>query len=191
MQRDFDSAPEAPEWPEGIAVRTFVRGQDEEATFAVRQEAYADMWDFDSAPFSVWKHHLIDANPDFDPALWFLALDGEEVVGMTLCDARTSEDAEMGWVKSVGVRRNWRRRGIAAALLRHAFAEFYRRGTRKVALTVDAESLTGALRLYERAGMRVVRRQEIYEKMLPHQAGGETGDFFSTATTDTPCNALK
>jgi ribosomal protein S18 acetylase RimI-like enzyme len=78
----------------------------------------------------------------------------------------------MGWVKSVGVRRNWRGRGIASALLRHAFAEFYRRGTRKVALTVDAESLTGALRIYERAGMRVVRRKEIFEKPLqPDKAG--------------------
>jgi len=167
MQRDFDTAPETPEWPEGIGVREFVRGQDEEVTFAVRQETYADMWDFDNAPFSVWKHHLIETNPDFDPAFWFLATEGDEVVGMTLCDAHTSEDAEMGWVKSVGVRRDWRRRGIASALLRHAFGEFYRRGTRKVALSVDAESLTGAQRIYSQAGMRAVRRKDIYEKDIP------------------------
>jgi ribosomal protein S18 acetylase RimI-like enzyme len=69
-------------------------------------------------------------------------------------------------VNLIGVRPEWRRRGIAEALLRAAFAEFFRRGELRVALGVDAESPTGATRLYERVGMRVFSRTVVYEKEL-------------------------
>jgi ribosomal protein S18 acetylase RimI-like enzyme len=52
------------------------------------------------------------------------------------------------------------------ALLRHSFAEFYKRGWRTAGLDVDASSLTGALKLYERAGMHVARRFDRFEKEL-------------------------
>ncbi len=77
----------------------------------------------------------------------------------------------MGWVATLGVRRNWRRQGIALALLHHSFGEFYRRGVRKVGLGVDAGSLTGATRLYEKAGMHVASQFDKYEKEI--RAGKE------------------
>ncbi len=40
------------------------------------------------------------------------------------------------------------------------------RGVQTVDLGVDAENLTGATRLYERAGMREARRFAIYRKQL-------------------------
>ena len=52
------------------------------------------------------------------------------------------------------------------ALLLHTFGEFYRRGQPTVVLGVDAQNLTGALRLYERAGMHVSMRFTTYEKEL-------------------------
>ena len=66
----------------------------------------------------------------------------------------------------VGVRRPWRGRGLGLALLRHAFGEFFRRGIGRVELSVDAESLTGAPRLYHRAGMRVLQTYILHEKEL-------------------------
>jgi ribosomal protein S18 acetylase RimI-like enzyme len=87
----------------------------------------------------------------FDPALWFLAMDADAIAGVALCKTLAGE----GWVDVVGVRRPWRNRGLGLALLRHALAEYHRRNVRKVSLSVDAESITGAPRLYGRAGMRV------------------------------------
>ena len=81
----------------------------------------------------------------------------------TLCEA---EHYEMGWVRSLFVRRPWRRRGLGMALLQNAFREFHERGERRVGLGVDAENLTGATRLYERAGMRVVETTIVYRKEL-------------------------
>ena len=66
----------------------------------------------------------------------------------------------------LGVLKPWRNRGIGRALLLHAFAEFRRRGLAKGSLGVDAENISGAVRLYESAGMRVTHRFDIYEKVL-------------------------
>jgi len=66
----------------------------------------------------------------------------------------------------MAVRYPWRNRGLGLALLRHAFGEFYRRGVREVGLSVDAESTTGAPRLYGRAAMRVAESYTLYQKEL-------------------------
>ncbi len=72
----------------------------------------------------------------------------------------------MGWVGSLSVCRPWRRKGLAVALLYHSFAEFYRQGHRRVGLGVDSSSLTGATRVYERAGMHADQHTAIYSKVL-------------------------
>ena len=82
----------------------------------------------------------------------------------SLCATRTQRRLGLG--RPLGVRPAWRRRGIGEALLRHAFAEFFRLGERTVALQVDAQSPTGATRLYERAGMRVLYEVVVWEKEL-------------------------
>ncbi len=89
---------------------------------------------------------------------------GDEIAGVALCDWK--RNGEWGWVETLGVRPAWRRRGIGQALLRSAFLAFFERGERTVALQVDAESPTGATRLYERAGMRVLYEVVVWEKML-------------------------
>ena len=102
---------------------------------------------------------------DFDRELWFLAHGGDSLAGIALC-RRHRTRLDTGRVQVLGVRRPRRRRGIGRALLLHAFAELRRRGLGNAGLGVDAASLTGAHRLYERAGMTVAHRFAIYEKAL-------------------------
>jgi ribosomal protein S18 acetylase RimI-like enzyme len=66
----------------------------------------------------------------------------------------------------LGVRRAWRRRGLGLALLRDSFRRFRESGETVVALGVDTENATGAVRLYEHAGMRVLWRADVWEKEL-------------------------
>ncbi len=169
MLIEMDDLPPEPVVPEGITIRPFVRDLDMRALVLADRDAFQDHWGYVEHPFEEnyqeWVH-WIDNNPDHDPSLWFLAADGEGIAGMSLCCPKTVEDPGMGWVDSLGVRRPWRRRGLALALLHHSFAEFYRRGKRKVGLEVDAQSLTGATRLYEKAGMHVYRQYANYEKEL-------------------------
>jgi len=103
---------------------------------------------------------------EFDPYSWFIAKDGDQIVGMSLCRAAMPEDENMAWVDTLGVIRPYRKQGIGEALLLHTFDDFYCRGKTAVALGVDAQSLTGATRLYEKVGMKPYLRFEVLEKVL-------------------------
>lgn len=160
MEIDLDESLPGPAWPEGIEVDKF-RREDARAFFDALDEAFADEWGHRSLPFEEWLRLRVDS-PDADHSLWFLVRDGDEVAGVARCDDR----GEAGFIGALGVRRAWRRRGLGLALLRHAFAEFRRRGKRRAALGVDAENPTGATRLYERAGMHVAIEDVVFEKDL-------------------------
>jgi len=168
MQIDLTETPPAPVWPAGITLRAFDPDRDLEAVAWADREAFRDHWGFVERPFEqdlqMFRHWM--GEPRFDRSLWFMALHGDEVAGVSLCDSRTEDDPDMGWVGSLGVLRPYRKQGLGLALLRHSFGELYRRGRRKVGLGVDAFNLTGALRLYEKAGMRVYRQNNTYEKEL-------------------------
>jgi GNAT superfamily N-acetyltransferase len=171
MMIEFDSPPAPPVWPDGVKFRPFILGQDDFAAYKALDEAFQDHWGHVTVPFEETMRRAL-AQESFDPTLWFLAADGSDVAGASICSLR----GEFGWINTLGVRRPWRRRGVALALLQHSFAELYRRGRRNLGLYVDASSLTGATRLYERAGMREVRRYVIYSRELRdgHEIATET-----------------
>jgi mycothiol synthase len=163
MRIDFEGELPQPEWPEGVTVRP-ASAADDRLVYEIQLETFEDSWEFHPDPFDEWSHWMTSYD-DFDPSLWFLAEEGGEVAGISLCRVHEA-DAQLGWVRVLGVRRPWRRRGLGRALLLHSFHVFRRRGIPAVGLGVDAESLTGANRLYESAGMSVVRQHDIYEKAL-------------------------
>lgn len=159
--------PEA-EFPAGMTIRTYNPGIDAETAYRAQTESFRDHFGFVEGPFEDgvkrFKHYWEDATSD--PTLMFIAMDGDQVAGINLCRPHSFDDPDMGWVGTLGVLRPWRKRGLGLALLRHSFNEFYKRGKRKVGLGVDAENLTGALRLYENAGMHVHQTFDLYEKEL-------------------------
>jgi mycothiol synthase len=160
MEIELADEPAEPRYPDGISVRTFRPG-DERAVYEADMEAFADHWDHFQVPFDEWREYFVDA-PQFDPELWFLAEDGPELAGISLCVAERRPDT--GHVGVLAVRRPWRGRGLATALLLESFRALRAKGRAKADLVVDSENLTGAVRLYERVGMRVTKRSETYEK---------------------------
>lgn len=156
MQIDMDAAPPRPVWPEHIELRPF-SNELLHAVYEADNEAFQDHWGRVPVDFETWQFFSYKRE-DFDPSLWFLAFDGEEIAGFALCSYELGE----AWVGELGVRRPWRHQGLGLAFLYHAFGEFYRRGIRKVVLNVDSQNLTGATRLYTRAGMRPVEQTDIY-----------------------------
>jgi mycothiol synthase len=163
MRIDMIDPPAGPELPSGISIRSFRPGVDERATFDAVEEAFSDSWGHVPMDYDDFLRGI--EAPTFDPGLWFVAVDGDagdEIVGTSLC----ATTVEGGWVRSLGVRREWRSRGLGRALLLHSFGQFWGRGMPIVELGVDAESLTGATHLYEKAGMRVVERYDRVSKVL-------------------------
>jgi len=166
MEIDLDQSIPEPAWPEGIHVRTYNHDKDSEAVYLADEDAFRDHWGFMEEPFEEgyerWLHHMIQ-DEEYDPNLWFLALDGEEIAAAAICRRKSWESEDSGWVRSLFVRKPWRRRGLALALLLLAFRQFQTRGKKKVGLGVDAHNLTGATKLYEKAGMRIIRQYDQYE----------------------------
>lgn len=169
MLIEMDAPPPAPLWPQGIHLRAFIPERDIETIYRADQEIFHDHFGFVEAPFESglarFKHFLMEYE-GFDPTLWFLAMDGDELAGICLCRPNSYNAPDVARVDDLGVRRPWRKRGLGLALLQHSFGEFYRRGKRKVSLGVDAENLTGALRLYEKAGMHIHKQFDLFEKEL-------------------------
>jgi mycothiol synthase len=161
MRIDFEGPPSQPMWPSGIEVSTF-RPEDARAFHQALGESFEDEWGFHQPPFEEWKRERLDA-PETDTSLWFVAREGKEIAAIARCDPKREGG---GWIGALGVRRPWRKRGIGLALLQHAFVEFHRRGESHVGLGVDTQNASGATRLYERAGMRVINEDVVYEKEL-------------------------
>jgi mycothiol synthase len=165
MEITFSEEPPAPSWPPGIIVRRGSAEEDLRPFYETSEEAMADHWGHVPRSFEDWIDRRKHAN--FDPSLWFLVLDEGNPIAAVLCSISNG----IGWIDALMVRRPWRRRGLGYALLTHAFGELYRRGMRRMALTVDAENATGATRLYERAGMLIGQQYATYSKEL--RAGAE------------------
>ena len=153
MTRDFDGAPEAAEVP----ARPLAGGEDLRPVFEAVRAVFPEQQSYDA-----WLHEYEDA----DPTLWFVVEDDAGIAGFALCLPELPEDPEAGYVAELGVREDRRGKGLGLALLQQTFVEFHRRGKQRVSLHVDVDNLTGALRLYEKAGMTADPRVVVWERSV-------------------------
>lgn len=148
--------------PAGVEIRAFAAGVDDRSLYEAIEESFRGEWGFTSIPFDDWIDRFV-RGPEFDPSLWLLAVENDEIAGFVI--GRTWGGTR-AWIDLVGVRSPWRRRGLGAFLLRSAFAVFADRGFPDITLNVDSENETGAVSLYERVGMRIRRAWDLFEKEL-------------------------
>lgn len=166
VRPDLENIPELP-LPEGLEVRP-ARPEHYEQILAANTEAFQEHWGFDLSNVATLERWM--AQPSFQPALWQIAWDGDEVVGMVLpyIDQRENEANGFlrGWTEEICVRRPWRKRGLARALITRSLHALRERGMTQAALHVDADNESGALRLYETMGYQVSSRSINYRKEL-------------------------
>jgi mycothiol synthase len=160
MTIDLDQAPEPPIWPSDVHLRAL----DEDSELRPVHEAQTEIFPDRRQDLGEWLHEY--AGEGFDPTLWFVAKDAEGIAGFALCLPELAEDPEAGYVSELGVRADRRGEGLGLALLRQTFVELQGRGKRRASLHVDVDNLTGALRLYTRAGMRPDPRLVVWEREL-------------------------
>jgi mycothiol synthase len=154
--------PDAPV-PVGVDIVSF-NCHDESALFAAFQAAFPD----DPAGEAEWWHERCqDPTSQFDPALWFVARQGDETVGFCLGRRRNWQGSADGYISDVGVRPSHWRRGIAFALLTTALTAFAADGLATATLDVDADNPTEAVRLYRKAGMHSSPLSTEWSKVLP------------------------
>ncbi|MFN2144649.1 MAG: GNAT family N-acetyltransferase [Anaerolineales bacterium] len=169
MGIEFDEPPQLSVVPEGIMLRPYDPETELEKLALIYKDSFRDHFGYVDEPQEEMikaLQHWIATDPDHDPELWLVAADGDRLAALAICVPRVVEDPEMGAVYILGVGREWRGQGLGMAILRYAFTELHKKGCKRVSLDVDASSLTGATRLYEKAGMSVYRQFDAYSKIL-------------------------
>ena len=165
MVRSLDDPVEVIPLPEGLEVRP-TPPDHYRTIWDAGQEAFQDHWNYIPEPEEEYQKLLL--SPDFNPDLWQVAWDDDQVAGMVLNFVNPEENREYrrerGYTEGISVRRPWRRRGLARALLTRSLQMFKEMGMQEAALGVDSQNPNGALHLYETVGFRVVRRELVYRK---------------------------
>jgi mycothiol synthase len=166
VRPDLENIPHAP-MPLGLEVRPV----ELEHVPAIREasvEAFRDHWGFSEANEPSAQQMIED--PNFDPSLWQVAWDGDQIAGMVLAFINMKENEEYrrkrGWTENICVRRPWRKRGLAHALIVRSLYAIKERGMQEAALGVDTQNVTGALHLYQSVGFRPVKRTTLYRKPM-------------------------
>ena len=159
--------PDIPPMPAGLEVRP-VTADDAAAIWAADHEAFRDHWggwDASEASLRRWVE-----SPEFQPELYVVAFDGDEIAGAVLNGIIAEENEQLGlrrgWLDSVFTRRAWRGRGLARALIGRSIHVLAERGMDTAALGVDADNPSGALGLYRSCGFEVVDGGAALQKPL-------------------------
>jgi mycothiol synthase len=170
VRADLQDLPDV-ELPAGIETRP-AKPEDYRQIWDAQEEAFRDHWGeavLEEGDFERWI-----ANSIWDQSLWQVAWEGDQVVGMVLNYVNANENNQYnfkrGYTENISVRKPWRGRGIAKALLVRSMKMFRDMGFDNTALGVDTENATGALHLYECVGYKTVRTVMIHRKKI------ETGD---------------
>lgn len=166
VRPDLENIPDLP-LPDGVEVRP-VTPEHYRAIWEHDVEAFRDHWGYAESQFSL--EEFLDF-PDYtDPALWRVAWHGDQIVGQVLSfiDPRENEKygRKRGYTEDISVKGEYRRQGIASALIAHSLRALKERGMEEAALGVHTENPNGAFRLYEKMGYRVVKLFATYRKPL-------------------------
>lgn len=172
MKRDLIDIPDHP-LPDGFKVKP-VTPEQYRRIYDATNEAFRDHWGHvepEEGDYEKWK----DDPFFFTPGIWKVAWDGEEVAGMVLNFINKNENKatgiQTGWAENIAVRRPWRRRGLAKALVCLSMKMFKEMGMSEVKLMVDSESPSGANKLYLDLGYVVTISNVIFRKPLKLEGG--------------------
>jgi GNAT superfamily N-acetyltransferase len=126
------------------------------------------LWEADDRAFRDHHGHSAQTETDYerwrnfehaDPSLWKVAFAGDAIAGQVLnhvnAEQNTAFGRAWGWTESISVQREWRKRGVAKALITESMRMFRAMGMTHVALGVHTANPNGAFPLYEGLGYRV------------------------------------
>jgi ribosomal protein S18 acetylase RimI-like enzyme len=156
--------------PAGIQLRKWRAGVDDEAVGWMFNEAFRDHWGYTEIVMSDWLSYVQSNLLDLEHCVLAWDVANESLAGacVNLCNEWTFKrrGRKELYVDDLAVRREYRQRGVATALLTWTLNRADHLGMQSVGLDTDAENLTGAVRLYRRLGFEVIGKLRIYRKEL-------------------------
>jgi ribosomal protein S18 acetylase RimI-like enzyme len=168
VRPSLEEIPDVP-LPEGLEVRP-ARPEHYRPIFEAAKEAFRDSWQYSEDWFSEEAYVNWQQERNFQPHLWQIAWDGDQVAGMVRSFVDVKENQEYGrrrgYTEDICVRRPWRRRGLARALIARSFQVIKQEGMTEAALGVDTQNQNGALQLYQSMGFQVAKEHTTFQKAL-------------------------
>ena len=172
MTRPLDDVTPIPDYPlpEDFEIRLATQA-DYRAVWEADVEAFRDHNGFaepDESRYQAWLNDPLF----FQPALWKVAwhVATNEVAGMVQNYINHDENAKLnrkrGYTENISTRRQYRKRGLARALICESLRMHKAMGMTEAALGVDATNPTGALRVYEDCGFKPAKTEIVYRKPL-------------------------
>ncbi len=162
LEMDLSSALYSERAQPGVIREIDIDDENELRSFhAVHQDAFSKHFGFMPRSFDDWRDLVLRDSTDLGLRAWIIAVDGEDVGFLDCNDELKHEDC--GYVAGLGVRLAHHGKGLGEALLRHAIKTHQDLGRKKLCLNVDAGNESGALRLYEKVGMRPISEWHQYE----------------------------
>ncbi len=167
MIRDLkETLPDAP-LPEGLEIRP-VKPEHYRPIWEAMNEAFRDHWGHREATEDDYDWWI--SGREFQPKLWKVAWDGDQVAGTVLNfideDENQAYNRKRGFTEDICVRRPWRRQGLARALLVKSFEELIHQGMLEASLGVDTDNTSGALLLYRSVGFKIDRKYTVFWKPI-------------------------
>jgi mycothiol synthase len=166
VRPDLENIPDL-NLPAGVEVRE-VKPEHLRQIWEASNDAFRDHWGYIPDPWEAFQQLM--GSPDYDPSLWRVAWQDDQVVGMVLSlidqDQNEKYGRRRGFTENICVRRPWRKQGVAKALIAMSLKALKARGMAEAGLGVDAENISGALHLYQYMGYQVVKRMTIYHKQF-------------------------
>jgi len=168
VRPNLDNVPDL-HLPEGLEVRP-VEPRHHQVIFKAVGEAFRDEPNYAAEYWTEEGIKYFSESPEFRPEIWQVAWDGGDVAGGVLNFIYPEENKKLnrswGWTGAIFVRRPYRNRGLASALIARSFGILKKEGMSEAALMVDSENPSGARRLYERMGFRLFSQFTLYRKPL-------------------------
>ena len=154
MVRDLSQPiPDQPELPEGMSVVPCTPELFDQ-TRQARNDSFRDHWGSLATPPAMWQHQL--NSPHFRPDLSWVALHHDEVAAFAMGFAYQQNWEYQGfssvYIDLIGVRRAWRGRKLAIAVIGALLRAAADAGLDKAVLDVDADNPSGAQHMYASLG---------------------------------------
>ncbi|MFM8841997.1 MAG: GNAT family N-acetyltransferase [Actinomycetota bacterium] len=151
--------------PRGAKIREIDLRNDDDvlAYWRVHQDSFSRHFGFAPRKLKAWTEMVRRDQAEVNMRVWMLNVDGHDA-GFVDCDDSMIHEG-CGFVSGLGVRHAFQGRGYGEALLRFAMNQNQELGREKVVLSVDTGNESGALRLYEKVGMKPISEWHQYENM--------------------------
>lgn len=166
VRPDLDDIPDRA-LPDGVEIRPADQSHLRQIWDA-EVEAFRDHWGFSEPEEADYRRFVDFEYQDLD--LWTIAWAADDVVGQVRSFINPDENRtyarKRGYTEWISTARQWRKQGIASALISESLRRLRDRGMEEAALGVHTENLSGAMSLYTGLGFVETMRWTTYHKAL-------------------------